>query len=224
LGFGKALWDLGWDHAKNLYLAALPYNIGRQHQILEFSRDVADATVEEIDAGVKTLGHNLQPILNPSPPSAEPVDLTKPKAPTASKPPVEQPKKVPFFQRPEPPLILLGGALVAGGLYYLNKKAGADSGGDGSSFPITVTNHCSQGLTMFKVNGIDYGPINAGTTKNFSVSKTGSCTTIRYEWMTSRGFSYSSWGMFKTSCGFIFSDNYRLDMAPISGVQVGDCD
>jgi hypothetical protein len=219
LGFAKALWDLGIDHAKDLILAALPYNMGLQHQILGFTKDVADATIEDIDAGVKKLAYRYSDLKYTFPPSAEPVNLATPK---------DEVKKPAKGLGPAEILIgVVGGVALA---YALDKyvlggsTSDTGNGGDTSGgFPVSVVNHCSQNLTSFKVNGTEYGPINAGATKNFSVAKNGSCTTIKYSWTTSLNFSYDSWGKYKTSCGFIFTDNFQANMAPLAGVQVSDC-
>jgi hypothetical protein len=136
VAFGK----LAWDVTKDLLLEALPYNMGLQYQYAKFTKDLADAVVEDIDAGVEKLRINYQVLKNPSPSSAKPVDLTKPKAPApkpAAAPPAPSPPPRDEVKKPDstvdilnsllddllwPAIALAGGA----GAYLLASGSGND--------------------------------------------------------------------------------------------------
>lgn len=218
-GTAKAMYGLAKDLGKDLIVAAinvLPLGIGQMYQVMELAFTIQQASFDQMDYDLEQMMR--APFSRPAP---------KP-AITGETPPPDEVKEPPASGGGDAALWGLLGALgAAAGAYQLGLfgDGGDDSSGDdtGSSFTIKVTNHSSQNLTSFKVNGTEYGPINAGTSKSFSVAKTGSCTTINYSWKTSLNYSYSDYGKYKTSCGFGFTDNFQSNMAPVCVVALSDC-
>ncbi len=92
LGVPKALLDLAVDHAKDAFLEALPFNMGKQYQILKFTEDVANATIAELDQGINRIRQwNYQALKKGSPlPGSDTVDLSD----TKPRDVVKQPKNV----------------------------------------------------------------------------------------------------------------------------------
>lgn len=234
-GAGTALWELAKEVAEDGILAvAVMSGLGLPvlvYKVAKFEMDLGKEIIKEMARDIAA-----RKALNARPkPRLRPLDRPKPPAPPVQLPGKEKP--APVVKKPGSGLKIVGTILgiaagVIGGLYVASLLKGATDtggggGGNGNDFRIGVTNHSSRTMTSFKINGTEYGPINAGTDKVFYIKKTGSCTTINYSYTAPDSPGYSGSGRYQTGCGFIFSDNPTYPWGStdpiLAGIQVSDC-